>query len=201
VALLAPLLGACMTSEDPLGVERRRVLAPGATDAGASPAPPAAMPVDAGVQDAAPAAAAETPVSDLDLEVVANGFGPLEKNASNGEVLAGDGNPLTLNGVVYAKGLGVHASSEVNVSLAGQYKTFLADLGLDDEVGETGSVVFKVIVDGVEVFDSGVLTGASATKSVSVDVTGKLQLKLVVTDGGDTVDFDHADWAGARLAK
>jgi len=32
-----------------------------------------------------------------------------------------------------------------------------------------------------------------------VSVKGKSELKLVVTDGGDGVSGDHADWAGAYL--
>ena len=36
----------------------------------------------------------------------ANGWGPAEKDQSNGEAAAGDGKPLTLNGTVFAKGLG-----------------------------------------------------------------------------------------------
>ena len=43
------------------------------------------------------------------------------------------------------------------------------------------------------------MTGSSATKVATVDVTGKSQLTLVVTNGGDNSDFDHADWANARL--
>jgi fibronectin type 3 domain-containing protein len=34
---------------------------------------------------------------------------------------------------------------------------------------------------------------------VNVNVTGKNDLKLVVLDGGDGIDFDHADWADAHV--
>jgi len=101
---------------------------------------------------------------------------------------------------VYATGLGVHARSEVNVALGGGFTTFLSDVGVDDEVGPAGVVAFLVIVDGVTLFDSGTMTGSSATQSVQVDVTGKQQLKLVVTGGGATnYSNAHGDWAGARL--
>ncbi len=36
---------------------------------------------------------------------------------------------------------------------------------------------------------------------ISLDVSGKQTLTLVVTDGGDGATCDHADWAGARLTK
>ena len=43
------------------------------------------------------------------------------------------------------------------------------------------------------------MTGSTATKQINLDLTGKSQLELVVTNGGDNLDYDHADWAGARI--
>jgi hypothetical protein len=43
------------------------------------------------------------------------------------------------------------------------------------------------------------MTGSSTTKTVDVDTTGKTELRLVMTDAGDGVDSDHADWADARI--
>ena len=48
----------------------------------------------------------------------ANGWGPAEKDKSNGEAAAGDGKPITLNGTVYAKGLGVHAVSDIRYTMS-----------------------------------------------------------------------------------
>ena len=138
-------------------------------------------------------------LSDLAYSAVANGWGPVEKDTSNGEQAAGDGLPITLNGVVYAKGLGTHAASDVRYTLAGTCSLFTATVGVDDEVGANGSVVFQVFTDGTKVYDSGVLTGSSPSAAVSLDVTGKTALQLVVTNGGDNIDFDHADWADAKL--
>ncbi|HEV2798902.1 MAG TPA: NPCBM/NEW2 domain-containing protein [Pyrinomonadaceae bacterium] len=113
--------------------------------------------------------------------------------------LAVAGTPLTLNGTAYSKGLGVHANSEVRYALGGNYQTFTADVGVDDYTGAQGSVTFEVWADGVKLYDSGVMTGATATKSATVGVTGKQELKLVVSQAGDGPSYDHADWAGARL--
>ena len=165
----------------------------------ASVAPPAAS-TPAPAVDASAPASVEVYVSDLDFTST-NGYGPLEKDMSNGEDAPNDGKTITLAGTTYAKGLGVHAGSEVTIALDGTYKQFLADVGVDDEVGDLGSVVFQVIVDGETKFDSGVMTGNSDTQKVTVDVTGKQELKLVVADGADGIGSDHADWAGARLVK
>jgi hypothetical protein len=153
-------------------------------NAGAAPPPPTGATVFA---------------SDLAYQAISNGYGPVEKDTSNGEKPAGDGRTITLNGVTYAKGFGTHANSEVLVNLSGGYTTFMADVGVDDEVGSAGSVVFQIFLDDIKVYDSGVMTGASTTKSVSIDVTGHSKMQLIVTDAGDGMDNDHADWANARL--
>ncbi len=135
----------------------------------------------------------ETPTS------ATNGYGPFEKNTSNGQATAGDGKPITLNGTVYKTGLGVHAASELVYALNGQCAGFTASVGVDDEVGSNGSVVFRVFADGSKLYDSGVMRGPDSTKSVNVNVAGKKELKLVVLDAGDGKSSDHADWADAKL--
>lgn len=138
-------------------------------------------------------------LSDRDWTSATNAWGPVERDLSNGEQAAGDGRTLTLNGVTYSKGLGVHAASDVRYSLGGVCTSFTAAVGLDDEVGANGSVVFQVYADATKVFDSGAMTGASATQQVNVSVLGASQLRLVVTDGGNGNGNDHADWADAKV--
>ncbi|SHJ37036.1 NPCBM/NEW2 domain-containing protein [Clostridium cavendishii DSM 21758] len=107
--------------------------------------------------------------------------------------------PITLNGKTYAKGIGTHASSETIYTLGKNFTNFETDIGVDSEVGNNGSVIFQVFGDGIKLYDSGVMTGATTAKTVRLNVTGIKQLKLVVTDGGDGINNDHADWANARL--
>ena len=129
-----------------------------------------------------------------------NGYGPVEKDESNGEDSAGDGNTLTLNGTTYTKGLGAHAASDVRYALTSTCTRFKASVGVDDEVPTTGgSVVLQVYADATKVYDSGTMTGATATKSVDVSIAGATQLRLVVTNAGDNNTADHADWALARI--
>lgn len=127
-----------------------------------------------------------------------NGHGPFERDRSNGEQGGSDGLALTLGGVVYAKGLGVHAASELRYDLD-DCSTFVARVGVDDEVGDQGSVEFKAYADDTLVYDSGLMTGTTATKVVDVAITGADQLRLVVTGGGDGPAFDHGDWADAAV--
>lgn len=130
---------------------------------------------------------------------VSNGWGPVERNRSNGEQGASDGRTLTLNGRTYEQGFGTHAGGSMTFDLAGKCTVFTSDVGVDDEVGGNGSVIFQVFADGTKIYDSGVMTGASATKQIRESVAGKRELRLVVTDAGDGNAYDHADWAEPRL--
>jgi glucose/arabinose dehydrogenase len=124
---------------------------------------------------------------------VVNGMGPvhLDKNDA--------GQTITLNGVTYPKGLGVHASYSAVYALSGLYDRFVSDIGVDDEAAAAGSVDFQLWLDGVKIFDSGKLGGDSPTQTVNVNVAGGQQLKLVVTDTGNGNTSDDADWANAQL--
>ncbi|MFD7866758.1 NPCBM/NEW2 domain-containing protein [Streptomyces sp. NPDC057682] len=138
-------------------------------------------------------------LSDLPWLAATSGYGPVEKDTSNGESAAGDGRPLTIGGEVYAKGLGVHAPSEISYYAGGACATVTAHVGVDDEKGAKGTVAFEVWADGAKAASTGVLTNAMPARPLSADVTGARVVRLVVTDGGDGVDSDHADWADLRI--
>lgn len=44
------------------------------------------------------------------------------------------------------------------------------------------------------------VTNAMPAQPITADVTGAQVVRLVVTDGGDGIDSDHADWADAKLS-
>ena len=139
-------------------------------------------------------------LSDLPFVSSTNGWGPVERDRSNGEQGAADGSTLTLNGATYAKGLGTHAVSDVRVAIPSGCTTFTAVIGVDDEVGANGSVVFQVFGDAASLFTSAIKRGTDAGQAISVNVSGRSQLRLLVANGGDSADSDHADWANAKLA-
>ncbi|MFE2105047.1 NPCBM/NEW2 domain-containing protein [Kitasatospora sp. NPDC059463] len=141
-----------------------------------------------------------TRLSDLPFTSVSNYWGPVERDRSNGDHLAGDGTTITVRGVAYPYGLGVHAPSEIGFHLGGTCRNLVTDVGIDDDAYGNGSVAFQVYADGVKAADSGPVTGRDAAKRLTADLTGAQELRLVVTDGGDGTSWDHADWANVRIA-
>ncbi|WP_052398228.1 NPCBM/NEW2 domain-containing protein [Streptomyces sp. NRRL F-5123] len=140
-------------------------------------------------------------VSDLPFTST-NGWGPVERDTSNGEDAAGDGHTITVNVTTYAKGLGAHALSDVTVYLGGNCTAFTAAVGIDDETGDYGSVTYTVLADGKPVATTDVLRASQDPVTLNADITGAQHLDLVVGDGGDGGDgngSDHADWANAHL--
>ncbi|MGW4021967.1 NPCBM/NEW2 domain-containing protein [Streptomyces sp. NPDC005009] len=138
-------------------------------------------------------------VGDRPLLRATNGWGPVEKDMSVGERAAGDGRPLTVDGTVYEKGLGVHAPSSVETYTGGRCATFTAHVGLDDETGTSGTAVFEVWADGTRVAATGVLDNRSPARELTADVSGAETVRLVVGDGGDGNGGDHADWGRAEV--
>ena len=138
-------------------------------------------------------------LSDVAWLRATNGYGPVEKDTSNGESKAGDGHPITIGGTVYAKGLGAHAPGSIEYYTAGACTSVSADVGVDDEKTAKGSVTFEIWADGNKVADSGALTTDDPAKHLTADVGGASFVRLIATDGGNGNDSDHADWADARI--
>jgi hypothetical protein len=107
--------------------------------------------------------------------------------------------PLRVGGKTYAHGLGAHAVSRIIYKLDNRYRRFEAEMGVDDEKGGLGTVSFQVFADDRKLFDSGPMRGNQPAKKVALPLDGAEELLLVVTDAGDGIYCDHADWLNARL--
>ncbi|MFJ2501090.1 NPCBM/NEW2 domain-containing protein [Streptomyces sp. NPDC087539] len=153
---------------------------------------------DAGVMPPPPTG--EAWASDLAWLTSTNGYGPAERDRSNGESGAADGHPLTLAGKTYEKGIGTHADSDIEVYLGGRCTAFTADAGIDDEINGYGEVAFSVEADGKVLWTSPKVTGASATVPVDVKLDGARHVHLKVTDTNGSKTGDHGDWAAARFS-
>ena len=138
-------------------------------------------------------------VSDLKWSSQSNGWGPAEVDMSNGERPQGDGLPLRIGSEEFDRGIGTHAPSRITFDVPDGCTVFLSDVGLDEEVGDQGTVVFEVFGDGTLLTTSGLVFATDEAIPLAADVEGVNELELVVTRGGDGNAFDHADWGDARL--
>lgn len=109
--------------------------------------------------------------------------------------------PLRIRDKIYDRGLGAHAPGHILIDLDGEYETFEAEVGVQWQGQNIGSVVFQVFVDGEKRFDSGVMREADEPKRVRVSVRGAQELALVMTDAGDGITCDCANWVEARLTR
>ncbi|MET7799973.1 NPCBM/NEW2 domain-containing protein, partial [Streptomyces decoyicus] len=151
------------------------------------------------VRPVPPAPTGDTWASDLEWLSEANGYGPAERDRSNGESGAADGHRLTLAGKAYDKGIGTHADSDLEFFAGGRCTSFTADAGIDDEIDGYGEAAFSVEADGKVLWTSPKLTGKSAPVAVEVPLGGARHVRLKVTDTDGKKSGDHGDWAGARF--
>lgn len=108
---------------------------------------------------------------------------------------------ISIRGDKFFKGVSVHSKTELAYTLDKKYSQFEAVIGIDDEAKGKGDVVFTVLGDGKELFNSGNVTGKSDPKLVKVDVSDVKEMKLVVDFGKDLDTMDRAVWADAVLVK
>lgn len=149
--------------------------------------------VFAAILAAAGVASAETVrLEDLDLSGMSAGWGKPQKNQAVTE------RPLSIGGQKFERGVGTHANSESWITLVGKTKLFTAKVGVDDNANNSGaSIEFLVYGDGRELWRSGVCKWGDKPRECRVELSGIKILELVVTDAGDGVNFDHADWVEA----
>ncbi|RVX39568.1 endo-alpha-N-acetylgalactosaminidase [Nonomuraea polychroma] len=142
---------------------------------------------------------ADAYASDLEWVSADNGWGPVERDRSNGDTGEADGGPIVIGGRTFAKGLGTHAPAKIRFYLNGRCTEFRAFVGVDDVQATRGSVRFGVVADGVERARSPVLRAADPAYELVADLTGARYVDLVADDAGDGNGNDHADWGEARL--
>lgn len=138
-----------------------------------------------------------------------------------------EGGKLSVNGTRYDKGFAVHANSILIVDLPEGARRFTAFAGIDNtgsDQGSKSSMEFMVcatdptmreettdrwtggdvtikIDPAKQVATSGFVSRTSARNAtmLEADIAGTEKLYLVVTQGGDNLSYDHADWINPTL--
>jgi hypothetical protein len=121
------------------------------------------------------------------------GLMPQKDNASNGD-------PLTLGGTVYTKGLGIHADDNAEFFLGGVALTFHATIGVHDAYRGTAAVKAIVYADNAVLYDTGTLANSGPGVTLDLNVSDVAVLSLVVTNteaGGVALLDDSVDVADA----
>ncbi|MBI1808181.1 MAG: NPCBM/NEW2 domain-containing protein [Ignavibacteria bacterium] len=130
----------------------------------------------------------------LDLSAMECGWGTSKANTSV------EGNPLTIAGQKFDRGVGTHAVSTFLLNLDGKGKRFSASVGVDAETGQKkASVVFYLLADEKVVWESSVMHIDDPAKKIDIDLSHVKLLGLLVTGTDDGIDYDHADWCDAKL--
>ncbi len=114
-----------------------------------------------------------------------------------------NGKPLVVGTTTYPLGLSLHAHTELEYDLKGDYREFKAIAGIDPTVGgNDGPTVLKIYGDGKELLS---LTMTRKDKEKAHPITLNIKdvkiLKIVVTSG-DLIDFGrHLNLADAKVSK
>ena len=132
-------------------------------------------------------------LDEMDLSNMLSGWcnPQVNKSITNG--------PLLINGEEFERGIGTHATSTFLIDLQGKALEFKAKLGVDDASAENGSIKFYLIGDKKIIWESDIMKKGSDARDCAVSLKGITLLGLLVTDAGDGIDYDHANWANASI--
>jgi hypothetical protein len=112
------------------------------------------------------------------------------------------GGPLVIGGTEFQQGLEFFPYWSVTIPLNNLYKTFTATVGLDNLIGELGSVDFQVTLAGTTGHNywSGTITAANSGQQISIDVAGATSMVINVNAASSVTKYeDYGDWGLAEL--
>jgi Gpi18-like mannosyltransferase len=127
---------------------------------------------------------------------------PVEQRQEWGTLRANrtvDNHRLSIAGFIFRHGTGTHANSRLTYHLNGAFREFDTIFGIDDEANKGQMAQFRILADGVVRFDSGIIPSGGWPRHVRIDIAGAEYLTLEVLDGGDGINYDHADWLEPML--
>jgi hypothetical protein len=111
-----------------------------------------------------------------------------------------DGDPILLDGHQYAKGLSMHAYTELEYDLKGKFKTFTAVVGVDTRVGAESEATVTIQADGRMLFNQ-VVTPKTHVPPLKLDVTKVNTLRIVVSSRNILDLHDHVTIAVPKVSQ
>lgn len=110
------------------------------------------------------------------------------------------GKTLTLGMRTFARGLGVHAKSELTFDVPEGFDLLVATVGIDAGAGGKGDCEFE-IAGGERTLWQQRIKSSDEPQAVRVELEGMKRITLRVNPGADFDLGDHADWCDARFLK
>jgi hypothetical protein len=112
-----------------------------------------------------------------------------------------DGDKIRMDNVKYDKGLSLHAYTELEYKLDGEYQSLQAVIGVDDLVGGSdGPTIVRVEGDGKEI-KRWTVTRKDKPMPIKVSIRDVHRLKIIVASG-DLLDLGkHVSLADAKVSK
>jgi alpha-galactosidase len=134
-------------------------------------------------------------VDDLPIQTFSTSIRPVQAKTNYSH------DSIYINKKFYERGIGAQSVCILSFYLDKHAKRFTALVGADDKGNKEIPVKFYVLGDGKILFESGEMNIGDDPKEVDVDLTGIVQLGLLVTDdiGGINNKRTYCDWANAQL--
>ncbi len=111
------------------------------------------------------------------------------------------GKPLRIAGTGFPQGLGMCPPMLVDFDLKGAHGVLRARVGIDDQVGKSGSAIVRVLVDDKEAARTRIFRGGEEPVTVRARIPAKAStLTIEVLDAGDGVDSDLVDLVECEVA-
>ncbi|MFC3549485.1 TIM-barrel domain-containing protein [Lysobacter cavernae] len=124
---------------------------------------------------------------------------PTLANAVARDRAHGGASEMRMNGLHFRRGLGVGASSRIDLQLQGDWRLLRADLGIDDTCRDAGGLQFQVWGDDRLLYDSGLVRAPGVVKP-ELDIRGlqRLSLRTLGAQGKQPAQV-CGNWANAVL--
>jgi len=133
-------------------------------------------------------------LNELDISKMQCGWRSAKKDSSV------TGSTLSIGGKLFENGIGTHAVSTFLIRLDGAGRNFSGSVGVDDASGSVkGAVEFFIVGDKKTLWNSGLMRKDDTARRFDVDIRGIEKLGLLVSDGNDGKNNDHADWVDALI--
>jgi hypothetical protein len=112
-----------------------------------------------------------------------------------------DGHLFQLSRQTYDRGLGAQSRTLLAFRIEPGDRRFQAKVGVDDRAGPLGSVVFRVLLDNQQRFQSPALSARDLPRQIDLDLSGARFLILITEFGERGSVRDLADWVEARVIR